>query len=79
MSLNRYSRAITQDPTQPAARAMLHAVGLTTEDMEKPQVGIASTGFEGNPCNMHLLGLAEQVKEGVVQAGMVGYRFNTIG
>ena len=52
MSLNKYSKAVTQDPTQPAAKAMLHAIGLTTKDLSKPFVGIASTGYEGNPCNL---------------------------
>ncbi len=56
--LNKHSQRLTQDATQPAAQAMLYAVGLTDEDMQKPQVGIASTGFDGNPCNMHLLDLA---------------------
>jgi dihydroxy-acid dehydratase len=54
MQLNKYSKRVTQDETQPAAQAMLYGVGLTDEDMKKPQVGIASTGFDGNPCNMHL-------------------------
>src|SRR6202789_4058627 len=58
---------------------MLYATGLKPGDMEKPQVGIASVWFEGNPCNMHLLALAEKVKEGVTDAGLVGLRFNTIG
>lgn len=77
--LNRYSATITQRKSQGASQAMLYAVGLTEEDMDKPQVGIASMWFEGNPCNMHLLSLAERVKEGVQQAGLVGLRFNTIG
>lgn len=53
--LNKYSRTITQDETQPAAQAMLYAIGLTEEDLQKPQVGIVSMGYEGNPCNMHLV------------------------
>ena len=60
--LNRFSRRVTQDPTQPAAQAMLHAVGLTDEDFRKAQVGIVSTGWEGNPCNMYLNGLAKEIK-----------------
>jgi len=56
--INKYSKTITQDPTQPAAQAMLHAAGLTDEDFKKAQVGIASTGWDGNPCNMHLNALA---------------------
>ena len=63
-TLNKYSKVITQDPSQPAAQAMLYAVGLKTPDMSKGQVGIVSTGFEGNPCNMHLNILAHQVKKG---------------
>ncbi|OHX68116.1 dihydroxy-acid dehydratase [Flammeovirga pacifica] len=77
--LNKHSRTITQDDTQPAAQAMLYGIGLTDEDMEKPQIGIASTGYEGNTCNMHLNGLAAKVKVGVQKEGMVGLVFNTIG
>lgn len=77
--LNRYSSQITQPKSQDASQAMLYATGLREEDMAKPQVGIASVWFEGNPCNMHLLQLAEKVKEGVIAAGLVGLRFNTIG
>jgi len=77
--LNKFSRRITQDSSQPASQAMLYAVGLSEEDLKKPQVGIVSTGFEGNPCNMHLNILAHQVKKGVVQEGLVGLIFHTIG
>ncbi|NNK87326.1 MAG: dihydroxy-acid dehydratase [Flavobacteriaceae bacterium] len=77
--LNKYSKTVTQDPTQPAAQAMLHAIGLTEEDFKKPFVGIASTGYEGNPCNMHLNDLAQQVKTGTAKAGVVGLIYNTIG
>ena len=63
--MNRYSKTVTQDPTQPAAQAMLHAIGLTDEDLQKPLVGIASTGYEGNPCNMHLNDLSTHVKKAV--------------
>ncbi len=77
--LNRYSSEVTQPKSQGASQAMLYATGLQEEDMAKPQVGIASVWFEGNPCNMHLLKLAEKVKEGISAAGMVGMRFNTIG
>lgn len=77
--LNRYSRVITEPKSQGASQAMLYATGLREEDMQKPQVGIASMWFDGNPCNMHLLKLAEKVKEGVDAAGLVGMRFNTIG
>jgi dihydroxy-acid dehydratase len=77
--LNKYSSRITQPKSQGASQAMLYATRLTPEDMDKPQVGIASVWFEGNPCNMHLLDLAAKVKEGVQAAGMVGMRFNTIG
>src|ERR1700760_3925186 len=77
--INRYSREITQPKSQGASQAMLYATGLREEDMQKPQVGISSVWYEGNPCNMHLLHLAEKVKEGVQAAGLVGMRFNTIG
>jgi dihydroxy-acid dehydratase len=79
MSFTKYSKAVTQDPTQPAAQAMLHAIGLTDEDFQKPLVGIASTGYEGNPCNMHLNDLAVLVKEGTLKEDLVGLIFNTIG
>ena len=77
--LNKYSKAVTQDPTQPAAQAMLHAIGLTKEDFKKPLVGIASTGYEGNPCNMHLNDLAKLVKIGTINKDIIGLIFNTIG
>ncbi len=79
MKLNKFSQRVTQDDTQPAAQAMLHAIGLTNEDFEKPLVGIASTGYEGNPCNMHLNDLAKLVKEGTLTEDVVGLIFNTIG
>ncbi|MCR9250573.1 MAG: dihydroxy-acid dehydratase [bacterium] len=79
MELNKYSKTITQDPSQPASQAQLYATGLTEEDMGKGQVGIVSTGFEGNPCNMHLNILAHQVKKGVREADLVGLIFHTIG
>ena len=78
-SLNKYSGQITQPATQGSSQAMLYATGMSDEDMQKPQVGIASMWFEGNPCNMHLLDLAAEVKKGVQAAGLVGMRFNTIG
>jgi dihydroxy-acid dehydratase len=77
--LNKHSKAVTQDPTQPAAQAMLHAIGLTTDDFNKPIVGIASTGYEGNPCNMHLNDLALLAKEGTLNEDVIGLIFNTIG
>ncbi len=77
--LNKYSKTVTQDPTLPAAQAMLHAIGLTDEDLKKPFIGIASTGYEGNPCNMHLNDLAVHAKKGTENAGLVGLIFNTIG
>jgi dihydroxy-acid dehydratase len=77
--LNRYSKVLTQDPTQPAAQAMLYGVGLTEDDMQKAQVGVASMGYDGNTCNMHLNDLALLVKEGVWKEGLVGLIFNTIG
>jgi dihydroxy-acid dehydratase len=79
MSLNKFSKRVTQDPTQPAAQAMLHAIGLTDEDFKKPLVGIASTGYEGNPCNMHLNDLSVHVKKGTQEADLIGLIFNTIG
>lgn len=78
-NLNKYSKTVTQDPTQPAAQAMLHAIGLTKDDFKKPIIGIASTGYEGNPCNMHLNDLAKLVKDGTKEADIVGLIFNTIG
>ncbi|MDA0678381.1 MAG: dihydroxy-acid dehydratase [Bacteroidetes bacterium] len=75
----KYSKAVSQDPTQPAAQAMLHAIGLTKEDFNKSFVGIASTGYEGNPCNMHLNDLSVVIKEGIQNADLVGLIFNTIG
>ncbi|MDH4057444.1 MAG: dihydroxy-acid dehydratase [Cyclobacteriaceae bacterium] len=77
--LNRYSRVITQDPTLPAAQAMLYAIGLTEDDLKKAQVGIVSTGFDGNPCNMHLNDLAKEVKTSVWDNNLVALIFNTIG
>ena len=77
--LNKYSKTVTQDPTQPAAQAMLHGIGLTRQDFKKPLVGIASTGYEGNPCNMHLNDLAKYVKEGTLKQEVIGLIFNTIG
>jgi dihydroxy-acid dehydratase len=79
MELNKYSKAVTQDPSQPASQAMLYALGLKEEDLGKAFVGIGSTGYEGNPCNMHLNDLARYVKEGISEAGLVGLIFNTIG
>lgn len=79
MELNKYSKTITQDETQPASQAMLYGIGFSDDDMKKPQVGIASTWFEGNTCNMHLNGLSKFVKDGVQQNGQVGLQFNTIG
>ena len=78
-SLNRYSSHITQPKSQGASQAMLIGTGLSDDDLQKAQVGIASVWYEGNTCNMHLLDLAAKVKEGVVAAGLVGMRFNTIG
>ncbi|WP_041758090.1 dihydroxy-acid dehydratase [Psychroflexus torquis] len=79
MELNKYSKTVTQDPTQPAAQAMLHAIGLTKEDFFKPIIGIASTGYEGNPCNMHLNDLAKLAKQGTANEDIIGLIFNTIG
>ncbi|EEB08927.1 dihydroxy-acid dehydratase [Schizosaccharomyces japonicus yFS275] len=77
--LNKFSATITEPKSQGASQAMLYATGLTEEDMVKPQVGIASCWYEGNPCNMHLLDLGRRVKASVQKAGLTGYQFNTIG
>ena len=79
MELNKYSKRVTQDDTQPAAKSMLYAIGLSEEDMNKPLVGVGSTGYEGNPCNMHLNDLAKFVKTGITNNEAVGLIFNTIG
>jgi dihydroxy-acid dehydratase len=79
MKLNKFSQNITQNDTQPAAQAMLHGIGLTDDDLKKPFIGIASTGYEGNPCNMHLNDLANHVKKGVQSENLIGLIFNTIG
>lgn len=79
MILNKYSRIYTQDDSLPASQAMLIGSGLSDADLHKPFVGICSTGFEGNTCNMHLNDLADAVKIGVQAQGLVGLRFNTIG
>lgn len=77
--LNKYSKTLTQEVSNPAAQAMLYAIGMTENDLKKPQIGIASTGYEGNPCNMHLNGLSVHVKKGVQENDLVGLIFNTIG
>ncbi|MEL6986307.1 MAG: dihydroxy-acid dehydratase [Bacteroidota bacterium] len=77
--LNKYSKRITQDPTQPGAQAMLYGIGLTKEDLAKPQIGIVSTGWEGNPCNMHLNLLASEIKFHVQAEDLIGLIFHTIG
>ncbi len=77
--INKYSKTLTQDVTQPAAQAMLYGIGLTDEDLKKAQVGIASMGYDGNTCNMHLNDLAKVVKQGVWDNDLVGLIFNTIG
>ena len=77
--LNKYSKTLTQDQTQPAAQAMLYGIGLTGHDLSKAQVGIASMGYDGNTCNMHLNDLAKVVKQGVWDNELVGLIFNTIG
>jgi dihydroxy-acid dehydratase len=77
--INKFSSTITQPRTQGASQAMLYATGLTEQDLNKAQVGIASVWFEGNPCNMHLLDFAGKVKEGISKVDLIGMRFNTIG
>jgi dihydroxy-acid dehydratase len=79
MELNKYSKTLTQDTTQPAAQAMLYGIGLTDTDLAKAQVGIVSMGYDGNTCNMHLNDLAQLVKKGVWESQLVGLIFNTIG
>jgi dihydroxy-acid dehydratase len=79
MQLNKFSSRLTQTISQPGSKAMLHAIGLTDADMGKAQVGVASAGYDGNPCNMHLNDLAGHIKKGINEAGMVGLIFNTIG
>jgi dihydroxy-acid dehydratase len=79
MKLNNYSKNVTQDPTQPGAQAMLYAIGLTEDDLKKPLIGIGSTGYEGNPCNMHLNDLSQYVKKGLQEKDLIGLVFNTIG
>lgn len=79
MELNKFSRTLTQEVHNPAAKAMLYGIGLTEDDMQKAQIGIASTGYEGNTCNMHLNGLSVHVKKGIQENGMVGLIFHTIG
>jgi len=77
--LNKYSKTITQDVTQPAAQAMFYGIGLTEEDLKKAQVGVVSMGYDGNTCNMHLNDLAKLVKQSVWDNDLVGLIFNTIG
>jgi dihydroxy-acid dehydratase len=79
MKLNKYSSRLTETISQPASRAQLFAIGLTEADMHKAQVGIASTGYDGNPCNMHLNDLAKHIKESVNAEDLVGLMFHTIG
>lgn len=79
MELNKYSKNVTQNETLPASQAMFYALGLTEEDLKKPQVGIVSTGYEGNPCNMHLNDLAKMVKQGCSNKELLGLIFHTIG
>ena len=79
MKLNKFSRKITQDESLPAVQAMLYGIGLKDDDFKKAQIGIASTGFEGNPCNMHLNDLALQIKKSISDEDLVGLIFNTIG
>ena len=79
MKLNKHSKTITQDDSLPAAQAMLYGIGLNDDDFKKPQIGIASTGFEGNPCNIHLNGFAENIKKSIQKEKILGMVFNTIG
>jgi len=79
MGLNKYSKTVTQDPTQPAAQAMLYGIGLNDTELAQPFIGIASMGYDGNTCNMHLNHLASYIKVAVNATEMVGLIFNTIG
>jgi len=79
MELNKYSKTITLDPTQPAAQAMFYGIGLTDADLHKAQVGVVSMGYDGNTCNMHLNALADQVKKSIWEQDLVGLTFHTIG
>ena len=79
MELNKYSKTITLDPTQPAAQAMFYGIGLTDEDLHKAQVGIVSMGYDGNTCNMHLNDLAADIKKSIWENNLVGLTFHTIG
>lgn len=79
LKFNKFSSRITEPKSQGGSQAILYGVGLNDDDMVKPQVGISSVWYEGNTCNMHLMELSEAVKKGVYEAGMVGFRFNTIG
>ncbi|KAK3582337.1 hypothetical protein CHS0354_023879 [Potamilus streckersoni] len=79
MELNKYSKELTQNDELPAAQAMLHAIGLNREDLKKPQIGIASTGYDGNPCNSHLNDLAKFIKQSILDEKLIGLIFNTIG
>ena len=76
---NKFSRVVTKDDSQPAAQAMLHAIGLSEEDFDKPFIGIGSTGYEGNPCNMHLNDLSVKIKNSITATEYIGLIFNTIG
>jgi dihydroxy-acid dehydratase len=77
--LNKYSKQVTQNDTSPGAQSMLHAIGMSREDLKKPQIGIASAGWEGNPCNMHLNELAGNIKESVQGEGLMGLIFHMAG
>lgn len=80
VELNKYSKTLTQDPTQPATQAMFYGIGFKEEDFDKAQVGIVSMDWEGNPCNMHLGHLGTKIKESVNQTdGLIGLQFHTIG
>ncbi|MGV0939252.1 dihydroxy-acid dehydratase [Empedobacter sp. ULE_I140] len=78
-ALNKHSRTVTQDDTLPASQAMLHGIGLTNEDLKKPLIGIASMGYDGNTCNMHLNQFAQLVQDGMKAENLIGLKFNTIG
>ena len=77
--MKKYSHVVSSNPSQPAAKAMLHAIGLNDEELEQPFIGIGSTGYEGNPCNMHLNKLSQEIKSSINKNSLTGLIFNTIG
>ena len=77
--MKKYSHIVSSNPSQPAAKAMLHAIGLNDKELDQPFIGIGSTGYEGNPCNMHLNDLSKFIKDSIISSDLVGLIFNSIG